>query len=328
MQLDEIKTITEKMLGNSITIEQEISNGVNSRIFKCRSEKSMSAIKVYPKHDNRNRQRTEKKALIFLDQAGFTTTPKLVAIDERNNLSILTWIDGNAINGALSKEAVKKFSDFQLAIIHATELGKKLDIGPASEACTSIEKIINQIDQRLEKLRLVSPQENELDSFIKKFTPLKEKVYDHALSLLHQNKIEANYELPHDQQILIPSDLGAHNALISKSDNIIHFLDFEYFGWDDPVTSVCNFNLHPAQQISNWGQQYFKEQVFNACRIVDPLIDIRYEALLPLFHLRWAVIVLKCFLFDQALSQTENQKQIKMKSEKLAMAMNYLNALD
>ena len=56
-------------------------------------------------------------------------------------------------------------------------------------------------------------------------------------------------EIAPECRTLIPSDLGAHNAL-RGADGKLYFLDFEYFGWDDPVTSIANFVMHPGMQLS------------------------------------------------------------------------------
>ena len=55
-------------------------------------------------------------------------------------------------------------------------------------------------------------------------------------------------EIAPECRTLIPSDLGAHNAL-RGADGSLYFLDFEYFGWDDPVTSIANFIMHPGMQL-------------------------------------------------------------------------------
>ena len=41
------------------------------------------------------------------------------------------------------------------------------------------------------------------------------------------------------QRALSPSDFGLHNALRGQ-DGQLRFVDFEYFGWDDPVKLVSD----------------------------------------------------------------------------------------
>ena len=50
-----------------------------------------------------------------------------------------------------------------------------------------------------------------------------------------------------DHLILSPSDFGFHNTIKSKK---LYFIDFEYFGLDDPVKLVIDFILHPGMKLN------------------------------------------------------------------------------
>ena len=56
-------------------------------------------------------------------------------------------------------------------------------------------------------------------------------------------------DLNDDYQLLSPSDFGFHNTLLTKDG--LKFIDFEYFGWDDPVKLTCDFLLHPGMTLTN-----------------------------------------------------------------------------
>ena len=49
---------------------------------------------------------------------------------------------------------------------------------------------------------------------------------------------------------LIPPT-GAHTTRSRAADGSLHFLDFEYFGWDDPLTSIANFIMHPGMRLTD-----------------------------------------------------------------------------
>jgi hypothetical protein len=55
-------------------------------------------------------------------------------------------------------------------------------------------------------------------------------------------------ELDFKQKILSPSDFGLHNSIYNKNNQHI-FIDFEYFGWDDPVKLVADFLHHAGQDL-------------------------------------------------------------------------------
>ncbi len=88
---------------------------------------------------------------------------------------------------------------------------------------------------------------------------------------------------------LIPSDMGAHNAL-RAADGRLHFLDFEYFGWDDPLTSIANFIMHPGMRLSERQKALYQHALlghFGRHAETD-----RLPALMPLYGLRWCAIIL------------------------------------
>jgi len=100
---------------------------------------------------------------------------------------------------------------------------------------------------------------------------------------------------PLASQTLIASDFGAHNAL-RGADGKLTFLDFEYFGWDDPLTSIGNFVLHPGMELTAAQQSLYQNALlahFGASH------ERRLAALLPLYGLRWCAIILSDLLPDR-----------------------------
>src|SRR5204863_7644652 len=84
-----------------------------------------------------------------------------------------------------------------------------------------------------------------------------------------------------------------HNALRGPAG--LTFLDFEYFGWDDPVKLTCDFLLHPGMQLA----ESLKQRFFAAVMPVygaDPAFAPRLSLLYPLFAARWCLILLNEFL--------------------------------
>jgi hypothetical protein len=106
-------------------------------------------------------------------------------------------------------------------------------------------------------------------------------------------------ELRNEFKTLSSSDFGFHNAL-RKSDGRIIFLDFEYFGWDDPAKIVCDFLLHPAMALSPCLKRRFAASVVRDLTWSSGLRD-RVVALYPLFGIKWCLILLNEFLPEQLL---------------------------
>ena len=123
-------------------------------------------------------------------------------------------------------------------------------------------------------------------------------------------------------QILNPSDFGLHNALLDNN-NKYHFFDFEYFGWDDPVKLTSDFYWHPGTKLTKnlkikW--LMLTKKLFSE----DPLYDKRLEAYLPLFGLRWCLIVLNKFLPEFFLGRVYVNKLENILDEQLRKSKTLL----
>ncbi len=100
-------------------------------------------------------------------------------------------------------------------------------------------------------------------------------------------------DIPHQWRSLVPSDFGYHNAL-RRPDGSLAFVDFEYFGWDDPVKLTADILLHPGRPLGPPQRQRFRAA---AARLyADPMFAPRLAAYLPLFGLRWVLILLNEFV--------------------------------
>jgi len=65
-------------------------------------------------------------------------------------------------------------------------------------------------------------------------------------------------KLPRSLRILSPSDFGFHNAVEGPRKKIA-FVDFEYFGWDDPAKLAADFSHHAGQQVSPALKKRFRD---------------------------------------------------------------------
>ncbi len=73
------------------------------------------------------------------------------------------------------------------------------------------------------------------------------------------------------------------------------FVDFEYFGWDDPAKTISDFLLHPAMKLSSASRRRF---VRDALAVYGGDSDLakRLDCFYPLFGLKWCLILLNEFV--------------------------------
>ncbi len=268
---------------------EKIAAGGNSRIFKINREIGGAvALKKYPPHSSsdRNRQFVETVAYRVLQNSIFT--PKLLYCDFITGYNLYSWVDGEKIE-TFGSEQLDVALEFIEELIAQTKL-QNVGVPMASEACIAVTDIFHQIECRLKDLTAV---DNSLlnEFLIKSFIPIYE--------LLHSKIIANNgYEfisqkLPEENWVLSPSDFGFHNSLKSNEGKII-FLDFEYFGFDDPAKLINDFVWHPGMLTSEEVKKYWMLSMLNLFPNDQFLLE-RVKTSWPLYGLRWALITLKEF---------------------------------
>jgi hypothetical protein len=100
-------------------------------------------------------------------------------------------------------------------------------------------------------------------------------------------------ELTQQQRSLVPSDFGFHNALRDEKGRLT-FIDFEYFGWDDPAKLTADILLHPGTPVAPELRSRFRAAAKKLYGH-DPNFAARLGAFHPLFGLRWVLILLNEF---------------------------------
>jgi thiamine kinase-like enzyme len=159
------------------------------------------------------------------------------------------------------------------------------------------------LNRRLKRLRAARGKTGSYkalrDFLADEFSPLLARVTHWSKSRLQAAGMSFTKELSWSQRTLSPSDFGFHNTL-RRPDGRIIFLDFEYFGWDDPAKMIADFLLHPAMNLSQELKKKFTSAVFR--RFSDwPSLPARVESVYPLFGLKWCLIMLNEFLPEELL---------------------------
>ena len=299
----DLTEIAQKLAGEAVVSLQAARKGGNNRLFKVVTAKRSYALKfhLYLPDDSRDRQGAETKALAFLNAHGVKQVPHLYAHDQQLRCSLMEWISGSQPTSPTATDI-----DAVLALIAKLQkLGRQpqaLQLPMASAACLSGVAIELQIKQRLARLAPHLADHQELACFIRvHFAPLLEATIAQVKNNYQQNSYDFYSETPRQYQVLSPSDFGFHNALRCLNNELV-FLDFEYFGWDDPVKLTADFLLHPGMNIASLdigtaqnNRERFKRgigKIFAA----DPTFSFRLQQLYPLFGFCWCMIILNEFI--------------------------------
>jgi Phosphotransferase enzyme family len=286
--------IARKLVGGAVRGVSGIAGGRNSRIYRVDAGDRVFALKQYPSRedDPRDRLGVEAGALAWMNQQGLDMVPRLVASDPVSNSALLSWVEGSPVREVGAAD-IDQAVDFLGALEGLRGTAGFPASHLAAEACLSGAEIERQIRKRAADLNRLE-DEPALRAFLtEQFAGALEDCLSTARKILSSAGGAFEGELSQPQRRLVPSDFGFHNALRDEKGRLA-FVDFEYFGWDDPAKLTADVLLHPATPVAPELRSRFRtaaEKLYGD----DPDFATRLGAFHPLFGLRWVLILLNEF---------------------------------
>jgi hypothetical protein len=314
-----------------VEVEHLRGGGRNSRIYKVRSRNQNFALKQYPSRadDPRDRLGTEVAALRLMRCHGIEVIPYVVAVDRERNFALLSWIDGVLVS-EVGDTDIDSAVHFLSSIHRLRRVPEAADQPSAAEACLSGGEVERQLRARLALFERVAAVEPDLGTFLSQgFAPACAHYVAEARTRMRANGLDFVTELPQDRRSLVPADFGFHNSL-RQGDGSLAYIDFEYFGWDDPVKVTADVLLHPGVPLGGAQQLRFRsaaERLYGE----DASFAVRLEGLLPLFGLRWVLILLNEFVperWQRRLLAGTGESWSEAKARQLNKARAMLARLD
>jgi hypothetical protein len=327
--LRQAEDVVRGLIGTPAEVEHLSSGGRNSRIYHVRSKAGEFALKQYPSRadDLRDRLSTEVGALNLMERYQIDVVPRVAGVDRSRGFALLTWIDGSVVTDVVDADidAAIKF----LKAIHALRSTPWAKEQPAAaEACLSGAEVQRQILGRLARLQSLQDEER-LASFLKRdLGPVIQHEIANAKAKSAAVDLDFTADLPQEWQSLVPSDFGFHNSLRRK-DGTLAFVDFEYFGWDDPVKLSADIMLHPGRALAAPQRRHFR-QLARLLYGEDPSFTKRLDVYLPLFGLRWVLILLNEFIPERWSARVRagaRETWPQAKAKQLSLASEFLAAL-
>ncbi len=297
------EAILSRVLGKDIASIKNIGDGRNSRVYLLTYSNNRRVIaKFYFSHefDKRDRMNVEFNSLKFLWDNGVRCVPEPIDCYKNHNFALYSYIEGVKVSNVTSAD-IQVASGFLRKLDSLKNEKRAAELPEASEACFSVEDIAKSINKRYKRLASLRNNKNNkpLHEFLEKeFMPSFQGILQWCKSEIERHKIGYSTRIGKKDRTLSPSDFGFHNALREKNGSIV-FLDFEYFGWDDPAKMMSDFLLHPGMQLT----EKLKKQFINnmAYHFQDKNITKRLGIVYPLFGLKWCLILLNEFVNEDFL---------------------------
>jgi len=301
METEALTGILAKELCDSVEGITKIGGGANSRVYRvlCRNGGKF-AVKEYFRNqaDSRNRLETEFSSLEFLRRNAITAVPEPIAAFPDRDIAIYEYVEGELIDAQdADADDVLDLIGFLASLQRLTDASGSDRIAPASEATFSFAEIVDNLQTRWDRFEMLSRGE-DVDRQAEKFlTGELERFLQNTLNELTEHLLDM--DMGYEEQLskrfrtLSPSDFGFHNA-VRRGKEIV-FLDFEYFGWDDPAKTVVDFVLHPGMRLSEDRKRQFVERFLTEFSH-DTQLKSRVRLSYPLYGVKWCLILLNEFL--------------------------------
>jgi len=305
-----------------------MNSGLNSRSARVSTRGKRSYfVKSYinPEGDLRNRQANEFRALTLLWRRGISEIPRPVFSDLRQGVSVFRFVEGRRFeSGEITRESAERAVRFLWKLQTCKEEALAESVPEASEACFSYEAHARLIDGRLEAL--AGAKQEDLARWLEReLLPVWQGIRKDLLESTGFLDMDPARELPPSRRVLSPSDVGFHNILLEEnSKGRLVFIDFEYFGWDDPVKMMCDFVLEPGIPLPEELRPVFLRTFCEKFQLSEDDRG-RFRKLYPLFSLKWCLIILNAFLPERRPALGQNA--VELLASQLKKAQGQLGRL-
>lgn len=312
------------MMTLSSSLLQAVEQGLSERIVHCTCigsgrKNTIYAIstdlgrdfvvKQYGSWDEsqQNRAGCEYQSLSALWSAGIRCIAKPQWHDATLRLGVYQYLKGEPLLvPTVTAQTVRQAADFIVSLQALRDQPAMQQLPDAADASFSFEGYLQHIEERYRRLfqvihadHVYAPVEEFLtEDFLPAFATVCQYL---SRSLL---KVQWRQTLAKQCRILSPSDFGFHNML-QQSGGLLYFLDFEYFGWDDPAKLIADFFLQPdAPPPVSLRTVFFDE--LQPFLMRDPTVRQRVQIAYLFLSLKWCLIILNPFLRIRASQEKKS----------------------
>jgi hypothetical protein len=306
----------------------------NNRLFQGSSPENSSLIlKSYSnnKEDERKRGVKETKAYNLLEKHGLTNTPKLIFHDSNLNFSCLSYIEGQIGTEVEYQPWMgDKMVEFMLKLNEVYLNDSSSPYEYATDGRNSFADYTTIIERRFAAIREGIEHSNELKTFflptINELAEYKVKVFEQFASGASKLSNFMNTPFERSQLTLSPSDFGLHNMKVDQKE--VFFLDFEYFGVDDPAKLWADFYHHIGFELAK--EERLRLIKRYAASTPCNGFSTRIQLVEPLIQLEWVLIVLNICqkgTLERKLHTNPEEKRQTLINSRLQKARTMLSFL-
>ena len=293
-QESEVSSLASEIDSTSFQEIKWIGGRGNSGIYKVKTNcNRVAALKIYVQESKHNRLRSEYEGLRLLNDFGLTNIPRPIGCNRSLGVGLYDWIEGELVDSPTSGDIDQAL--FLVEQLYDVRLSNTWNLfQKASAATLSGQALEEQICYRFKSLVTYGSGSSELLDYLhNELKPIIDEIVEWG-RVSWPLKQQYREELPLKSRTLSPSDFGFHNALRNETGKVI-FIDWEYFGWDDPAKMTADFLLHPGMNLS---EKMKSKWLLGAVRIFGYEIMPRLRVMWPYLTLCWCLILLNEYRSD------------------------------
>lgn len=283
----------------------EIEAGWSNKLFCLTSkERNKLLLKVYFSVE-RQPLKKEYTALEFLNARHIDNVPNVYFNNADLNYAVYSYEEGFTKEpNKLTKDDIGKMVKFVVSIHNILPEKVTSDFPIATMACFSFQDYINNINHRLELFEKYVKTENlhpKVANFLREIDIIK--IVKNLTSQEISKYTSEELSKPISHKRLSPVDFGPHNIIFKDSGELV-FIDFEHFGWDDPLRIIAEFPSHDqTYDVSKENKELFLDQYRNLVNLPELMMH-RLDTLTKLVAIEWLTIFLKSITAED-VKQTE-----------------------
>lgn len=274
-----------------------LSGGRNNRAYLIHVGQQRFVMKHYYQHTETTHSRfhAEYQFLNYCHKTNIKCVPEPLVHNTALNVALYTYIEGAPLDiDTINQSHINQCISFILALNQQGYLAKSLS--NAAESCSGYHDHLIAVDIRLNRFfSTIKEASNPLPLTKAIYAWITDEILPYWSKMKHAFvENHAITKLP-TLTCLSPSDFGFHNALCDANGQI-HFIDFEYAGWDDPTKMVCDFFCQPDIPI----ESCYWESTLAALQPLDNNLVKKVQWWLPVYRLKWVLIMLNEFFKGSA----------------------------
>ena len=287
-----------RLCGCPVTALEPVGLRAEARIYRGRLQNGRPvAVKAYPEPGPADPLGVEYGALSFLAGTELASSvPAPIGANANLGLAVYAWVDGEPVEA--NDPAARKPEDVDAMLafldrLHAASRLPEARSQPAGAGSAfSGAELVSRLRRRRRNLGARHAIDLDVQAFLRHAVdPALDIMQREAAARLARLGLDFDAALPGSECTLSRIALG-FDATLRRPDGALAFVDFQKFGWDDPVRVTADLLWNTRMRLDECERTQFAEGLGLIFGQLRTYIE-RFPVLFPLYGLAWSLHLLE-----------------------------------